>query len=49
MNKLKELREERGYTIRSLSAVIDMHYNTITTYENETRDLNTNALKKFAL
>lgn len=48
MNKLKALREERGYTIRSLSTVIDMHYNTITTYENETRDLNTKALKKFA-
>ncbi|MBQ4570333.1 MAG: helix-turn-helix transcriptional regulator [Bacilli bacterium] len=48
MNKLKELREERGYTIRSLSAVIDIHYNTISSYENETRDLNTNALKKFA-
>ena len=48
MNRLKELREERGYTIRSLSAVIDMHYNTISSYENELRDFNTKALKKFA-
>ena len=38
MNRLKELREERGYTIRSLSAVIDIHYNTISSYENELRD-----------
>jgi transcriptional regulator with XRE-family HTH domain len=48
MNRLKELREERGYTIRSLSVVIDMHYNTISSYENELRDFNTKALKKFA-
>ena len=48
MNKLKEEREERGYTIRSLSAVIDIHYNTISSYENELRDFNTKALKKFA-
>lgn len=48
MNKLKALREERGYTIRSLSTVIDMHYNTINSYENELRDFNTKALKKFA-
>lgn len=48
MNRLKELREERGYTIRSLSAVTDMHYNTISSYENELRDFNTKALKKFA-
>lgn len=48
MNRLKELREERGYTIRSLSAVIDIHYNTISSYENELRDFNTKALKKFA-
>lgn len=48
MNRLKELREERGYTIRSLSALIDIHYNTISSYENELRDFNTKALKKFA-
>ncbi len=48
MNRLKQLREERGYTIRSLSALIDIHYNTISSYENELRDFNTKALKKFA-
>lgn len=48
MNRLKELREERGLTVRSLESLIGINHSTITTYENETRDLNTNALKKFA-
>ena len=48
MNRLKELREERGLTVRSLENLIGINHSTITTYENETRDLNTNALKKFA-
>lgn len=48
MNRLKELREERGLTVRSLESLLGINHSTITTYENETRDLNTNALKKFA-
>lgn len=48
MNRLKQLREERGFSIRSLEPVIGINHSTINVYENEKRDINTAALKKFA-
>ena len=48
MNRIKELREERGLTVRKLSKLIDIQYQSINRYENELRDISTDLLKVFA-
>lgn len=48
MNRLKQLRNERGYTIRQLEAKIGIGNASITRYETESRDFSTENLKKFA-
>lgn len=47
MNIIKELREERGLTVRKLSKLIGIQYQSINRYENEVRDINTDLLKVF--
>ena len=37
MNRLKELREERGYSVRGMELRTKINYNSICKYENETR------------
>ena len=48
MNRIKELREERQLTTRALEDKIGMHHAVISNYENEKRDMPTNALKTFS-
>jgi transcriptional regulator with XRE-family HTH domain len=48
MNRIKELREERGFTVRKLSELIGIQYQSINRYENEVRDISTDLLKVFA-
>lgn len=48
MNRLKELRIERGYSTRKMEAKLDISYAVINYYENEKRDPNTKNLKSLA-
>lgn len=48
MNRLKELREERGYSTRGMETKLDISYAVINYYENEKRDPSTKSLKKLA-
>lgn len=48
MNRFKELREERGYSIRGLETQTGINHNSINRYENETRDPSTATLKQLA-
>ena len=48
MNRIKDLREERQLTTRSLETKIGMHHAVISNYENEKRDMPTSALKLFS-
>ena len=48
MNRMKQLREERGYSVRKLSNVIGIKFESISRYENEARDMSTDMLKLFA-
>ena len=48
MNRIKELREERGLTVRKLSKLIGIQYQSINRYENELIDISTDLLKVFA-
>ena len=48
MNRLKELREERGLTVRTLGPKIGISPVSITHYENEKRDISTDILKKLS-
>ena len=48
MNKIKELRNERGLSTRSLADEMDWSAMAISYYENKKRDLNTDALIKLA-
>lgn len=48
MNRLKELREERGLSVRKLSQIIDIKFESISRYENEKRDISTELLKLFS-
>ena len=48
MNRLKELREERGYSIRGMEIKTNINYNSISRYENGTRDPGTETLIKLA-
>lgn len=48
MNRFKELREERGYSIRGLENQTGINHNSINRYENETRDPSTATLKQLA-
>ena len=48
MNRLKELREERGYSTRGMETKLDISYAVINYYENEKRDPSTASLKKLA-
>lgn len=48
MNRLRDLREERGLSLRKLEEIINVSYSTIRNYENEFRDISTEMLKKFA-
>ena len=48
MNKIKELRNERGLSTRSLAEEMDWSAMAISYYENKKRDLNTDALIKLA-
>ena len=48
MNRLKELREERGYSVRGMEIKTGINYNSICKYEKETRDPSTDTLKKLS-
>lgn len=48
MNRLKELREERGYSTRGMEIKTGINYNSICRYENESRDFNTNVLRQLS-
>ena len=48
MNRLKELREERGYSVRGMELRTKINYNSICKYENENRDPGTKTLKILA-
>lgn len=48
MNKLKELREERGLTVRKLEELIGIKFATLNHYETELRDLNTKVINTLA-
>lgn len=48
MNRLKELREERGYSIRGMEIKTNINYNSISRYENGTRDPGTTTLMTLA-
>ena len=48
MNRIKELREERGLTIRKLAELLNINNQNISRYENEQRDISTELLKVFA-
>ena len=48
MNRIKELREERGLTIRKLAELLNINNQNISRYENEARDMSTDMLKLFA-
>lgn len=48
MNRLKELREERGISIRQMQIKTQINYNSISRYENGTRDPGTSTLKELA-
>ena len=48
MNRLKELREERGLSVRKLSELIGIKFESISRYENEKRDISTDLLKLFS-
>ncbi len=44
MNKLKELREELGLTVRKLEEYVNISFMTLNNYENENRTINPTAL-----
>ena len=44
MNRLKELREEFGLTVRKLEEYVSISYMTLNNYENENRTINPAAL-----
>jgi len=48
MNRLKELREERGYSVRGMDKKTNINYNSIAKYEKEERDPGTATLKILA-
>lgn len=48
MNRLKELRNEYGLTVRALEPLINISSSSISFYEQEVRDFNTNNLKIFS-
>jgi len=48
MNRLKELREERGLTTRAMADLTEINHVVITNYENEKRDLSTKSLRKLS-
>lgn len=48
MNRIKELREERGYSTRGIETKLNISYAVINYYENEKRDPSTASLKKLA-
>ena len=48
MNRFKELREERGYSIRGLEIKTHINHNSINRYENETRDPSTDTLRQLS-
>ena len=48
MNKLKELREELGLTVRKLEEYVNISYMTLNNYENENRTINPTALIELA-
>lgn len=48
MNRLKELREELGLTVRKLEEYVNISYMTLNNYENENRTINPKALTDLA-
>jgi len=48
MNKLKELRNERGLSTRVLETMIGINHVVITNYENEKRDMSTEILRRIS-
>ena len=48
MNRLKELREEFGLTVRKLEEFVGINYMTLNNYENESRTINPTALKQLS-
>lgn len=48
MNRLKELREEKGYKMNKVALELGMPYTTYVGYEKGTRKLNDQVLKQFA-
>jgi len=48
MNKLKELRTERGLTVRGIEDKTGIKFTTYARYESEERDMSTDVLKQLA-
>ena len=48
MNKLKELRTERGLTVRGIQDKTGIKFTTYARYESEERDMSTEVLKKLS-
>ena len=48
MNRLRQLREERGLSARKIAEILNTNYQNICRYENEQRDISTELLKVFA-
>lgn len=48
MNRMKELREERGITMKEAASTLDMPYTTYVNYEKGVREPNSETLIKIA-
>lgn len=48
MNRMKELREERGITMKEAASTLDMPYTTYVNYEKGVREPNSETLIKVA-
>lgn len=47
-NRIKELREERELSLRDLGLLIDIKYNTISSWETGIRDMSTKIIKQLS-
>lgn len=48
MNKLRDLREEKGFNKKQMAKALNMPYTTYIGYENGERGLNSETLKRFS-
>ena len=48
MNRLEELRKEKGFSMREAAAKLELAYTTYRSYEKEERDMNSELIRKFA-